>query len=101
MSPNSLKNLKNGKATQFKPGKSGNPSGKPGTDLAALAARRFFEAHPEIGAAMKRELRGFNAHAFQVLADRGYGKVKESAEVNGNGGFEITVRHIGLRDNRD
>ena len=55
----------------FKPGQSGNPSGKPGTDLAALYARRFFEAHPEgISEKLKKNLKGLDASAYSKLADR-------------------------------
>lgn len=78
MSANSLRNLGNGKETQFKPGQSGNPGGLPGTDLAATYARRFFETHPEgISPGLGDDLKGFNAYAFGLLADRAYGKVKE------------------------
>jgi|SRR6185437_5452933 len=72
--PNSRKGVANLKP--IPPGVSGNPGGLPGTDLAALYARRFFEAHPE-GIGSMVELKGFNAYAFGVLADRAYGKSKD------------------------
>jgi hypothetical protein len=75
--PKSRKNLR-----PYPKGVSGNPSGLPGTDLSALAARRFFEAHPEIE---DFELpKGFNAYAWNVLSERGYGKLKEKHEVDLN-----------------
>lgn len=84
---------------RWKKGQSGNPGGKPGTDLAALYARRFFEAHPEgISKDMGNELKGFNAYGFSVLADRGYGKAeaKQQVEMTGADGtpLSITVRLV-------
>jgi len=79
--PNSRKQLK---PQPWPKGVSGNPSGLPGTDLAAVAARRFFEKHPQgITASMKKDLQGLNAYGFSVLADRGYGKLKEKVELTG------------------
>jgi hypothetical protein len=76
---NSRKNLR----PAWKTGQSGNPTGLPGTDLAALSARRFFEAHPEIEDFQVPK--GFNAYAFSVLADRGYGKLHEKHDVTVTG----------------
>ena len=71
-----------GVESRFKCGQSGNPGGLPGTDLAALYARRFFERHPEgISRELAHELKGFNAYAFSILADRAYGKVAEKRQV--------------------
>ncbi len=80
MKPKSVANLK-----PFPKGVSGNPGGLPGTDLAALAARRFFEEHPEGIELMADDLKGFNAYAFSVLADRGYGKVREHQRIEHTG----------------
>jgi hypothetical protein len=94
--PNSRKGKANLKPPWSK-GVSGNPSGLPGTDLAAVAARRFFEAHPEgISAQMSKDMKGFNAYGFSVLADRAYGKVKDRIEHTGpdGGPVEVTVRLI-------
>jgi hypothetical protein len=38
-----------------------------------------------------RELKGFNAYAFSVLADRGYGKVKEHQPVEHTGADETPL----------
>lgn len=33
---------------------------------------------------MAKELKGFNAYAYNVLADRAYGKLKEKMELSGD-----------------
>ena len=77
-------------------GKSANPSGLPGTDLAAKAAREFFERYPEgIGKRMAEELKGFNAYAYGVLADRAYGKLRQQVEYTGS--IEVVQRLISAR----
>lgn len=79
---------------RFKPGESGNPSGKPGCDLAAVAARRLFE---NAGEGNLPEIpKGFNAYAYSVLADRAYGKMKDVKEITGaeGGPLEVTVRFV-------
>jgi hypothetical protein len=81
---------------RFKPGESGNPSGLPGTDLAAVYARRFFGSHPEgISKAMAEDLEGFDAYAFGVVADRGYGKVASKIGAEAKGDIVMKVIHIG------
>jgi hypothetical protein len=85
--PNSLKNLR-----PYTKGTSGNLGGLPGTDLAAVYARRLFERHPEgISEELGRELKGFNAYAFSVLADRRYGKVKEHQRVEHTGADDMPL----------
>jgi len=77
----SLANLK----PPFPKGVSGNPGGKPKHDVAAELARAIFENNPQViyKAFLKAIARG-NAYAFATLADRGYGKLKESihAEIS-------------------
>lgn len=67
---------------RWKPGQSGNPSGRPKQDAAADIARAIFENNPEAvyRALAKRLLKG-DAYAFKELAERGYGKLKETVEV--------------------
>lgn len=76
--PKSKRNLR---PKPWPKGISGNPGGFPGTDLAAMYARKFFEAHPGICPEMADELRGFNAYGFNVLADRAYGKVRQQERM--------------------
>lgn len=81
--PNSRKGIENLRpAPPWQKGVSANPGGLPGTDLAAIAARRLFEAAGE--GELPAIPKGFNAYAFSVLADRGYGKLKETHEHKGD-----------------
>jgi hypothetical protein len=69
-------------AWRWKPGQSGNPSGRPRHDLAAEIAKAIFENNPElIYKAYAKAVAKGNAYAYQVLADRAYGKLKERHEV--------------------
>ena len=74
---------------RFRPGESGNPGGLPGTDLAALAARRLFEA--SVGELPKIP-KDFNAYGFSVLAERAFGSVKRSVDVNMSG--KLTLKQV-------
>jgi hypothetical protein len=94
--PNSRKNLR----PPWPKGKSGNPGGMPGTDLAAAIARRAFEDNPgEILAGFADQLSKGNAYAFSVLADRGYGKLKEKIEHSGVIGLADRLANIRKRKN--
>lgn len=74
--PNSLKNLK-----PFVKGQSGNPGGKPKHDIAREIAQAIFENDADaIYAAYAKAMRSGNAYAFTVLADRAFGKLKETVE---------------------
>lgn len=78
--PNSLKNL-----IPYVKGQSGNPSGRVKNDIAAEIARAIFENDAEaIYRAFAKGLRSGNAYAFSVLADRGFGKLKEKVEHSGD-----------------
>jgi hypothetical protein len=67
--------------TKWKPGQSGNPSGMIKNDVARQIAKAVFENNREklYKAYAKAALKG-NAYAFQQLADRAYGKLKERVE---------------------
>jgi hypothetical protein len=73
---------------RFKQGESGNPGGKPGTDVAAIIARRVIEENQDaICEGFAAQLIKGNAYAFNVLADRGYGKMKDGLELSGLDGL--------------
>lgn len=75
---------------RWKKGESGNPGGLPGKDLAAIAARRLFEAAGEGN--LPKIPKGFNAYAYNVLADRAYGKVAQGVDMNMNG--RLTIKQV-------
>jgi len=61
----------------FPKGVSGNPGGRPKTDLAAEIARLAFEGmNPQEAARAIRATAKHNPKMYQVLADRAYGKLK-------------------------
>ena len=69
----------------WRAGESGNPSGKPGYDVAAFLSRQVIENNREqVYAGLAKSLIDGNAYAFSVLADRGYGKLKEKMELSGD-----------------
>jgi hypothetical protein len=75
--PNSLKNL-----APYPKGVSGNPGGKPKYDVAAEIARAVIEGNKEAAyKGLATALCKGNAYVFKELAERGYGKLKESREV--------------------
>ena len=88
-----------GKTTQFKPGASGNPGGRPRRDAAAEIAKAIFERNEEeIYKAMLKALKKGNPKAFTALAERGYGKVPQHVSVDGGGGgplaFDIEIEFV-------
>ncbi|HEY2467837.1 MAG TPA: DUF5681 domain-containing protein [Terracidiphilus sp.] len=65
----------------WKPGQSGNPGGRPKRDLAAEIARAIFERDADaIERAFAKELRKGDSRVFAALADRAYGKPRQSLE---------------------
>lgn len=75
--PNSLKNL-----APYPKGVSGNPGGKPKYDVAGEIARAVIEGNREaVYAGLAKAMIKGNAYVFKELADRGYGKLRESKEV--------------------
>ena len=78
--PNSLKNMK-----PWPKGVSGNPGGLPGFDVAAHLARTVIEENREaIYEGLSKAAMTGNAYVFKELAERGYGKMKESLEITRN-----------------
>lgn len=77
MHPNSIANLK-----PWKPGQSGHPGGRVKNDVAAEIARAIFINNPEaIYNAMAKAILNGNAYSFDVVANRGFGKLTEKVEV--------------------
>lgn len=71
----------------WKPGQSGNPGGRPKRDLAAEIARAIFERDAEaIERAFTAELRKGNPRVFTALADRAYGKPRQSLDLGTENG---------------
>lgn len=66
-------------------GISGNPGGKPGYDVAAKIARTVLEENQAAiyNGLAERAIEG-NAYTFKELAERGYGKLKETIEHSGD-----------------
>ena len=76
------------KATQFKAGNNANPGGRPKKDRAAEVAEWLFEHQPEaIKRGMLKTLRKGNPKAFQVLAERAFGRMPHIMDIKG----ELTV----------
>lgn len=74
----------------WKRGQSGNPGGRPKNDLAQEIAQAIFTENPEvIYQAYAAALQGGNAYAFQVIADRAFGKMKETKVLEGAEGGPI------------
>lgn len=67
---------------QWKPGQSGNPSGRPKQDMSQVIAREIFEKNPELlYKAYASLLKKGSAFGFQVLSERAYGKLKETRDT--------------------
>ena len=66
----------------YKPGQSGNPGGRPKTDMAKIIAQAVFEQNPDLiyQAMSSATLKG-NAYAFKELASRAYGNLPEHIQV--------------------
>lgn len=81
------------RANLWKPGQSGNPSGKPKSDLAAMIARAVFAQDPDkLQAAFFRTLSKGNPKAFTALADRGFGKLTEHLTIDGQVSLSVADR---------
>lgn len=70
------------KPWRWKPGQSGNPTGK-SNDLAAEIARAAFENKADrLYKAFTKALLKGNEYAFKELSDRAYGRLKERVEFD-------------------
>ena len=76
----------------FPKGVSGNPGGRPKSDVAAVLARRVFaENQPEIIAGLAKALRRGDAAVFKALADRAFGRLPQPVAVTGDGGGPVEI----------
>ena len=79
--------FKKGNKLAFKPGQSGNPSGRPKRDVSAIVAQAVFECNEEgIYKAMVKAIKTGGpsamrkAKVFEILAARGFGKLTQRLE---------------------
>jgi hypothetical protein len=85
--PNSRKQLR---PKPWPKGVSGNPGGQPGTDVAAKISRQIFELNEaEVYQGLAAEVIAGKPYAFDVLANRAYGKVKETVDLNVTGTLRL------------
>lgn len=84
-----------GKATQFKPGQSGNPGGRPKqtpiADALRVALSDPSELEKFISAVLKKAKKG-DVKAFQAVSDRIEGKPAQALNLGGADGGPIVFR---------
>lgn len=79
----------------WKPGQSGNPSGRPKRDVAAEIARAVFEQDAEaIQRVFAKELRKGNYKVFAALADRAYGRPHQSLALSTGEGEQASCIQV-------
>jgi len=91
-----------GLATEFQPGESGNPGGRPKRDFAAEIAAAAFEMDKEgILKAVRAGLKSkkLNPKLYEVLADRGFGKLTQKLDVTGLEGLPAALDAARARRN--
>ncbi len=92
-----------GKATQFKPGLSGNPGGRPRKKPLTEAYEKLLNnpAHADaIAKAMVNAAKRRNVKAAIELADRVEGKVTKQVVAELEGGIQVNIRRVGSDPDR-
>jgi hypothetical protein len=85
-------------AWRWQPGKSANPGGVPKHDVAKEIAKAIFENNPDlVYKAFVKAIRKGNAYCYQVLADRAYGKLKETIQAELSPYHEYTDEELQKR----
>jgi hypothetical protein len=82
----------------FKPGQSGNPGGRPRSDVTSLARQHTAEAIAALVAALASPRE--RVAAAVALLDRGWGKPKHQLEHTGAGGGPIQTQKVVPVDTR-
>lgn len=81
------------KHSQFKPGESGNPAGRPKQlpELEVILASVLGKERPDgtteaeaILEALRKKAMSGDVRASELLLDRAYGKAKQTMQINGN-----------------
>ncbi len=87
-----------GLATRFKPGRSGNPGGRPKAlaEVQALAAEHTPEAIERLAQLMRTGPEAVAVRAAEALLDRAWGHPSQPVEHSGSGGTRALVE--GLSD---
>jgi hypothetical protein len=87
-----INNLKKGKKTQFKPGQSGNPKGRPKLPNLKEAIAKVLAEEKDGKSALEKILKALEAkaakgdvRAAQELFDRGYGKAQQFIDHTSDG----------------
>lgn len=100
------------KPTQFKPGQSGNPTGRPKTGLLSVAMReKLAEVDPKdkqgrtfaeiIAERLIKDARAGKVQATSELADRTEGRPKQAHELSGPGGGPIPFTSFSPEENEE
>jgi len=83
----------------FQPGVSGNPGGRPAHDVASEIAQALFTNNPElIYQAFLKVLKKGSPYAFaEVLADRAFGRLKETHAIERNEFKNVSDEELGAK----